>query len=123
MIRTMSQQGIRFMTINGVRAKLIEDEKLQISLLRSLTGTTPTDTQVDELPVPARPLWLRLSVRALKWYRTKGAHRSSVPCAFEPSCSRYAELALRQYGFRKGLYHTLKRLRRCRAGAGGIDHP
>ncbi|SOD97728.1 membrane protein insertion efficiency factor YidD [Spirosoma fluviale] len=119
----MTPHATRLVTINGVRVKLILDEKQQVSVLRSLTGTTPTDTQVDGLSVPVGPLWLRLSVRALKWYRTKRAPGVGPECVYEPSCSRYAELALRQYGLRKGLYSTLKRLHRCRPGAGGVDLP
>ncbi|MCX6212863.1 membrane protein insertion efficiency factor YidD [Spirosoma sp.] len=119
----MTPHGTRLVTINGVQAKLIIDEKQQVSVLRSLTGTTPTDTLVDELPLPAKPLWLRLIVRALKWYRTKLASSIGLGCVYEPSCSRYAELALRQHGFRKGFYSTLKRLHRCRPGAGGVDLP
>ena len=119
----MTPHGTRLVTINGVQAKLISDEKQQVSILRALTGTTPTDTLVDALPVPAGPRWLRLSVRALKWYRIKLAPRIGLGCVYEPSCSRYAELALRQHGFPKGLYSSLKRLHRCRPGAGGVDLP
>ncbi|GAB3050650.1 membrane protein insertion efficiency factor YidD [Spirosoma pulveris] len=119
----MSHHQIRSITIKGVEVKLVLDEKRQVSLLRSLTGTTPTDTQVDALAVPAGPRWLRLSVRALKWYRLKLAPGMGLGCVYEPSCSRYAELALRQYGFRKGLVYTLKRLHRCQPGAGGLDYP
>ncbi|GAB3047504.1 membrane protein insertion efficiency factor YidD [Spirosoma pulveris] len=119
----MSQPDIRFITPKGVVVKLITDPKPQVIVLRSLTGTTPTDTQVDALAVPAGPRWLRLSVRALKWYRRKIAPCLGLGCVYEPSCSRYAELALRQYGLGKGLSYTLKRLRRCQPGAGGIDLP
>lgn len=43
-------------------------------------------------------------------------------CRFEPSCSRYAEQALREHGLRRGLWLTLRRLSRCHPWhAGGFD--
>ena len=43
-------------------------------------------------------------------------------CRFEPTCSRYAEDALRRFGARRGGWLALKRLVRCRPGCdGGYD--
>jgi putative membrane protein insertion efficiency factor len=36
-----------------------------------------------------------------------------VRCRFEPTCSRYAELAIEKYGLRVGLMKTGRRLLRC----------
>jgi putative membrane protein insertion efficiency factor len=44
-------------------------------------------------------------------------------CAFEPSCSRYAELSLRMFGFWRGSILTVRRLQRCQACNGGLDLP
>ena len=45
-------------------------------------------------------------------------------CRFEPSCSRYAEEALRRYGAWRGLRLTAGRLMRCQPfHPGGIDLP
>ncbi|MGR4000703.1 MAG: membrane protein insertion efficiency factor YidD [Alphaproteobacteria bacterium] len=43
-------------------------------------------------------------------------------CRFEPSCSRYAEEALRKHGIPFGIYLTIRRLLRCHPlGKHGYD--
>jgi len=43
-------------------------------------------------------------------------------CRFYPSCSGYAEQAIRQYGLLKGTYLSLKRLAKCHPfHDGGFD--
>lgn len=92
-------------------------------VLRAFLGATPMDAKVDALPIPAKPLSLRTCVRSLRWYRRMRSSRIGERCVFDPSCSRYSELAFRRYGFWRGLFATLGRLRRCRPGAGGVDVP
>jgi len=36
-----------------------------------------------------------------------------IICRFYPSCSNYAILALEKYGFLKGWYLAIKRIKRC----------
>ena len=43
-------------------------------------------------------------------------------CRYYPSCSHYAEGAIKQYGIAKGLWMAIKRLLRCHPWAtGGYD--
>ena len=43
-------------------------------------------------------------------------------CRFEPTCSVYAEEAVRRHGARRGTSLAVRRLLRCRPGcAGGYD--
>lgn len=43
-------------------------------------------------------------------------------CRFEPSCSRYTEEAIREWGVLKGGWLMIKRLLRCHPGCeGGFD--
>ena len=43
-------------------------------------------------------------------------------CRFEPSCSRYADEAVRRYGARRGTELSVRRLMRCHPlRAGGYD--
>ncbi|MBN1684297.1 MAG: membrane protein insertion efficiency factor YidD [Gammaproteobacteria bacterium] len=43
-------------------------------------------------------------------------------CRFYPSCSQYAQEALKKYGSLKGTYLTIKRLLKCHPWCiGGID--
>lgn len=109
--------------LQGIEIELHLDSALIPSTLRAFMGTTPRDSEIDELPVPARPLWLRTCILLLRWYRSRIAPNLGQRCVFEPSCSRYAELAFRQHGFARGLKGTLDRLHRCRPGAGGLDIP
>ena len=67
--------------------------------------------------LPARGLML-----LVRLYRATLSHVLPPSCRFEPSCSRYAEEALRVHGARRGGWLTLKRLARCRPGCpGGYD--
>lgn len=109
--------------VDGTRIELRVDESLVPGALRAFTGTTPLDAEVDALTVPARPFWMHVCIRLLRWYRAKIVPRIGQRCVFEPSCSRYAELALRRHGLFRGGLMTFQRLYRCRPGAGGTDVP
>lgn len=109
--------------LDGRQIDFRGDESLRASALRAFAGSTPGDDAVDALELPEGPAWLCLGVRALRWYRASPLMPWSHRCVFEPSCSRYAELAWRQHGFFSGSRKTLRRLWRCRPAAGGIDFP
>ncbi|QMW02501.1 membrane protein insertion efficiency factor YidD [Spirosoma foliorum] len=113
----------RTVKVNGIEAHLNLDPALQATVLRALTGTTPLDIEVDALSLPIKPYWLKLCIRLLKWYRLKLSPKLGQRCVYEPSCSRYSELAFRKHGFLKGVAFTTKRLHRCRPSNGGIDLP
>lgn len=72
----------------------------------------------------------RLVLALLRCYRLLQPFRSLllVPppatgcCRFEPSCSHYAEQAVRQHGVGRGLWLAARRLARCHPfHAGGYD--
>jgi uncharacterized protein len=71
----------------------------------------------------------RFTLSAIGFYR---AHGSSVmrhlgaECRFQPTCSRYAELAVQKYGVIHGLAKTGLRVARCNpltSRRGEIDYP
>lgn len=93
------------------------------SVLRAFAGTTIRDAEVDVLEIPVSPWWLNVCTRMLRWYRAKRPVAIEKRCVFDPSCSRYSELAYRKLGFVGGTAATLKRLYRCRPGSGGVDVP
>jgi len=63
-----------------------------------------------------------LWVGCLRGYRVILAPFFSGACRFEPSCSRYAEQAVRRFGSLRGGWMTLGRLARCHPfNAGGLD--
>jgi putative component of membrane protein insertase Oxa1/YidC/SpoIIIJ protein YidD len=97
------------------------EDKLRPSVERSLTGTTKLDTEISLLPVPEGNRFKRWGVLMLRKYREIAPPPVRARCVFEPSCSHYSELAVRQHGLVKGLFLTLKRLNRCKSGNGGID--
>lgn len=109
--------------IGDAEIDLRVDASLAPSVLRAFAGATPMDAEVDALAVPTKPFWLRACVRILRWYRRSRPARVGQRCVFDPSCSRYAELAFRRRGFFRGALAILGRLRRCRPGAGGVDVP
>jgi putative membrane protein insertion efficiency factor len=80
-------------------------------------GATPDRHHglLDRLLVPAWVLFLRS-------YRVLVSPLFAGSCRFEPSCSRYAEEAVRRHGTVRGLWLTLRRLARCHPfHAGGYD--
>lgn len=49
------------------------------------------------------------------------AHINLIKCRFEPSCSHYAEDAVKKYGVLKGSFMAVKRISRCNPLHGGYD--
>lgn len=61
-------------------------------------------------------------VGLLRAYRAVLSPIVGPACRFEPTCSRYAEEAVRRHGAMRGSALAVKRLLRCRPGApGGYD--
>jgi putative membrane protein insertion efficiency factor len=52
-------------------------------------------------------------IRTYQRFVPRAAKRS---CLLEPHCSEYAVLALRKYGFPRGLTRSLQRIARCKPG-------
>ena len=97
------------------------DERLRPSVERKLTGTTKIDAKISALSLPNKPIEIKLLIILLRLYRKLAPRALRCRCVFDPSCSHYSELALRQYGVLKGIKLTFKRLSRCKPGVGGID--
>lgn len=97
------------------------DEKVRPTLERKLLGRTKTDVEIDSLSIPSGPIHIRLSIGLIRLYRNIRPAFIGNRCVFEPSCSRYSELAIRQNGLLIGIWLTVKRLYRCRPGNGGLD--
>lgn len=110
-------------TVGEMEIELNVDASLAPSALRAFAGATPLDLEVDAQPIPAGPAWLRGCVKSLRWYRRVRPASVGQRCVFDPSCSRYAELALRKHGLIRGLAAVLVRLHRCKPANGGTDLP
>jgi putative membrane protein insertion efficiency factor len=71
----------------------------------------------------------RATLGALAFYRAHGssvARRLGAQCRFQPTCSRYAELAVQKYGVTRGLTKTAWRVARCNpltSRIGEVDNP
>lgn len=64
----------------------------------------------------------RVLIGCVRLYQVTLAGLFPSSCRFEPSCSRYAEEALRRHGALRGSWLALRRLSRCRPGGGmGLD--
>nr|DAJ56311.1 MAG TPA: hemolytic domain protein [Bacteriophage sp.] len=66
-------------------------------------------------------VWLSIQLILLYQYLAPAKIRNG--CRFEPSCSNYAILALRKYGFLRGWKMAFNRLKRCKYPNGGDDYP
>ena len=65
---------------------------------------------------------ISLSAALLNTYRFTLGHLFVGACRFQPSCSRYAEEAIRRHGSLRGAWLTLARLCRCHPfHPGGVD--
>lgn len=49
------------------------------------------------------------------------AHLNVFQCRYTPSCSRYAEEAIKKYGVLRGTIMAAKRISKCRPPYGGDD--
>jgi putative membrane protein insertion efficiency factor len=71
----------------------------------------------------------RVTLGAIGFYRAHGSavmRHLGVECRFQPTCSRYAELAVRKYGVVHGLLKTGARVARCNpltSRVGEVDYP
>jgi uncharacterized protein len=82
-----------------------------------------TGTDSAALPPAGRPgVAARLLLLGVSAYRLLLSPLLGGFCRFEPTCSRYAEQALRRHGAVRGLRLTAGRLMRCQPfHAGGFD--
>ncbi|KAA1160985.1 membrane protein insertion efficiency factor YidD [Pseudoalteromonas fuliginea] len=64
-----------------------------------------------------------LSIKLIYFYRIIAPQRLRNSCLFEPTCSEYAILALKKYGFFRGWFLSFKRISSCKQPNGGIDYP
>jgi putative membrane protein insertion efficiency factor len=97
------------------------NEKDLIIIQRHLTKHTARDLEIQNLPIPQKPVWLQITVRLIRMYQKRISPALGNRCVFDPSCSRYSEMAFRKKGFIDGLKLTIKRLKRCRPENGGVD--
>lgn len=122
-MNTTDPHPVRTLRLGEVTIELRGIDALAPGALRAFMGTTPLDADVDAMPLPTSPGWLRGALRLLRWYRTRISPRLGNRCVYEPSCSRYAEISFRKHGLFRGLYYTARRLHRCKPGRGGVDLP
>ena len=95
--------------------------KDSIIIQRHFSKYTKLDLEIQNLPIPEKPLWLNLTVRTIRFYQNNISDKLGNRCVFDPSCSRYSEMAFREKGLVNGISLTIQRLRRCRPKNGGID--
>lgn len=66
---------------------------------------------------------VRVSCWLIGLYQRYAPARIRNSCRFEPTCSDYALICLRHYGFWRGWRESFSRIRRCCPPHGGMDHP
>ena len=100
------------------------DELPSAAELRQAVRTRrPRQRLATEPPPPVGPL-ARAAIGLIHIYQRHLSMRLARTCLLEPSCSRYAELAIAHQGLFKGSIAAWRRLRRCRPeNEGQIDYP
>jgi putative membrane protein insertion efficiency factor len=92
-------------------------------LRRALRTARPRQRLMVEPPAKVGRL-RRAAIALIGLYQRFISVRSSRRCVLEPSCSRYAELAIARNGVIAGVIETWHRLHRCRPeNEGTIDYP
>ena len=92
-------------------------------LRRALRPSRPRQRLAVEPPPPVVPA-ARAAIGLIHLYQRHLSARLGRTCLLEPSCSRYAELAIAHQGLLRGVVATWRRLRRCRPeNEGQIDYP
>lgn len=78
-----------------------------------------------EVEAPSPPGRVRrIAIGVIRLYQRHVSGRLPRRCLLEPSCSRYAELAIAHNGVVRGCRETRQRLHRCRSeNEGTIDYP
>ncbi len=57
-----------------------------------------------------------LAIWLVKFYRAAISPLFPACCRYVPSCSEYSLIALKRFGFRKGISLSVRRIIRCRPG-------
>lgn len=66
----------------------------------------------------------RLFIALVRLYQKIISPLFGPKCRFYPTCSEYAILAVKKYGFVKGFFKAVFRILRCNPfSKGGIDYP
>jgi uncharacterized protein len=66
----------------------------------------------------------KTAIWLIEKYQESSFRKKFSPCYFEPTCSNYAILALKKYGFIAGSIKILGRLLKCNPiKGGGVDYP
>ena len=65
----------------------------------------------------------RITLMLIKLYQHYADESFRRKCKFKPTCSEYAELAIKKYGLLIGLYKLRKRLSKCHGNIYRIDYP
>ncbi|MAN45663.1 MAG: membrane protein insertion efficiency factor YidD [Alphaproteobacteria bacterium] len=96
-------------------------EELRPSAMRRMGLRPAMDQTIDRLPRPRITSAAFLPVALLRLYRRLRPEVIGNRCGYEPSCSRYSELAFRTKPPLTAFRLTYQRLCRCKPGKGGTD--
>ena len=64
-------------------------------------------------PAAPSPLAVRVSLFAIRCYKSYLSVLFAGACRFEPTCSQYAHEAIERFGVLRGIWLGIKRLSRC----------
>ena len=113
--------GTKNIKIDNDTFDIAANEKDSIIIQRHFARHTKLDLEIQNLPIPGKPIWLHFIIRIIRFYQNFISEKLGNRCVFDPSCSRYSEMAFRNKGFLKGMFLAINRLKRCRPENGGID--
>lgn len=72
--------------------------------------------RMGKVLIMIRNIPYKTAVFLIMFYRVAISPLFPSCCRFVPTCSEYGIIALKKYGFLKGLKLTIKRILRCRPG-------
>lgn len=113
--------GLKSSELKIAHLDLDVPEELRPSTLRRLGLRPELDERIDALPALKGWGLRQAAIGLLRLYRRIRPEAIGNRCEFEPSCSRYSELAFRTKPPVTAFRLTLSRLHRCKPGHGGTD--
>lgn len=107
----------------GALLSLSHDDCNRPRLMRACGHIPALDQKIDARVIGKLSLQQRLAIGAIHAYRALRPRAIGDACMFEPSCSRFTEIAIEYEGVLRGARRGWNRILRCKDTSGGVDIP
>ena len=103
--------GITLVTSVTAQSQVTDDMMLIVNYNPPVSQVDSTDNQKSQIKIPEN--LEDLGGISIKFYQYFISSQDMPSCVFTPSCSRFAEQSIYNFGILKGILLTSDRLQRC----------